>query len=394
MRKLRIGIMGTRGIPNHYGGFEQFAEYLSAGLAQRGHYVAVYNSRRHPYQQKEWNSVQIIHCSDPEHRIGTAGQFFYDLNCINDARKRDFDVLLHLGYTSDSIWYWRWPKNSINMVNVDGMEWMRSKYNKPTRRFLKWAESLAAHHAQVLIADSPQMQHHFYTQYGKKPFYIPYGAEVFTQTDASVPATYELAAHQYFLLVARMEPENNIEMILKGYLEAQHKYPLLVIGNIENKFGKHLTETYRHRNIQFAGSVYEQYTLNNLRYYSTQYFHGHSVGGTNPSLLEAMACRCNIAAHNNVFNKAVLQNEADYFSTCNEVASIIDSPPNSFVMAKRKQSNLERIRTFYNMEKNIDDYERLMLQACGEKNLIVKSAAIRTTQQSFSQSLPQTDRIH
>jgi glycosyltransferase involved in cell wall biosynthesis len=391
MRKLRIGIMGTRGIPNHYGGFEQFAEYLSAGLVSRGHEVAVYNSKRHPYQQAEWNGVQIIHCGDPEHRIGTAGQFFYDLNCINDARKRDFDVLLHLGYTSDSIWYWRWPKNTINMMNVDGLEWMRSKYNKPTRRFLQWAEALAARHAQVLIADSPKMQQHFLARYGKKPFFIPYGAEVFTQTDASVPLTYELVPERYFLLVARMEPENNIEMILKGYLEAQHPDPLLVIGNVENRFGKYLTATYRYRNIQFAGSVYEQYTLNNLRYFSTRYFHGHSVGGTNPSLLEAMACRCNIAAHNNAFNKAVLQNEADYFATVNEVAGIIDSPQNSFVAAKRKQSNLDRIRTFYSMEKNIEDYEQLMLMACGEKKISIRTPGFQTCHQSFSGPLRQTD---
>ena len=133
MRKLKIGILGTRGIPNHYGGFEQFAEHLSVCLFQRGHDVAVYNSSLHPYKQNEWNGVQIIHCRDWEHKIGTAGQFFYDLNCINDARKRNFDVLLHLGYTSDSVWHWRWPKKTVNIINMDGLEWQRSKYNKPTQ---------------------------------------------------------------------------------------------------------------------------------------------------------------------------------------------------------------------------------------------------------------------
>jgi len=372
MQKLRIGILGTRGIPNNYGGFEQFAEYLSPGLVQRGHEVYVYNSSRHPYKEREWNGVQIIHCADPEQKIGTVGQFIYDLNCINDSRKRDFDILLHLGYTSDSIWHWRWPKKSINIMNIDGMEWMRSKYNKPTRRFLKFAESLAAKNAQVLIADSPQMQNHFWVNHGKKPVYIPYGAEVFTQPNESIPGTYKLSPNQYFLLVARMEPENNIEMILQGWLTSEQAYPLLVIGNIANKFGKYLNAEFRHRDIQFAGSLYDQYALNNLRYYSTRYFHGHSVGGTNPSLLEAMACRCNIAAHNNVFNKAVLQNGADYFSTANEVATIINTPNDHTAIDERKRSNIERIRSIYNLEKNIDDYERLMLQACNEKSLIIR----------------------
>ena len=377
MQELRIGILGTRGIPNRYGGFEQFAEYLSSGLLQRGHQVYVYNSSQHPYKEKEWNGVQIIRCADPEQRIGTAGQFIYDLNCINDSRKRDFDVLLHLGYTSDSIWHWRWPKKSINMVNIDGMEWMRSKYNKPTRRFLKFAESLAAKNAQVLIADSPQMQNHFWANYGKKPVYIPYGAEVFTEPDGSVPETYQLSPNQYFLLVARMEPENNIEMILRGWLASAKAYPLLIIGSVSNKFGKYLNNEFQHSGIQFAGSVYDQCILNNLRYYSTRYFHGHSVGGTNPSLLEAMACRCSIAAHNNPFNKAVLQNGADYFTNAGEVAEIMNTP-DDYKAAERKLSNIERIRTIYNIEKNIDDYERLMLQACCEKRLIIKPSPVRS----------------
>jgi glycosyltransferase involved in cell wall biosynthesis len=374
MQKLRIGILGTRGIPNHYGGFEQFAEYLSSGLSQRGHEVYVYNSSQHPYKEKEWNGVQIIHCVDPEQKLGTAGQFIYDLNCINDSRKRDLDVLLHLGYTSDSIWHWRWPKKAINMVNIDGMEWMRSKYNKPTRKFLKFAESLAAKNAEVLIADSPQMQTHFWANYGKKPVYIPYGAEVFTKPDGSVPEKYKLTPNQYFLLVARMEPENNIEMIIRGWLASEKVYPLLIIGNACNKFGKYLNTEFHHPGIQFAGSVYDQCILNNLRYYSARYFHGHSVGGTNPSLLEAMACRCNIAAHNNAFNKAVLQNGADYFSNAGEVAELMNIPVDCKA-SERKLSNIEKIRTIYNIEKNIDDYERLMLQSCREKRLVLKPAS-------------------
>src|SRR5258706_2174031 len=372
MKKLRIGISGTRGIPNNYGGFEQFAQYLSRGLTQRGHEVSVYNSSEHPYQQKEWNGVQIIHCKDMEHRIGTLGQFFYDLNCINDARKRDFDILLHLGYTSDSIWYWRWPKKTINMVNVDGMEWKRSKYNKSIRQFLKLAESLAAKNADLLIADSSQMQEHFLTVYGRNPLYIPYGAEVFTEINPSVPGKYKLIPHQYFLLIARMEPENNIEMIIRGYLASNREFPLVVIGNMTNKFGKYVCSEYNCPGIKYTGPVFDQPELNNLRYYSARYFHGHSVGGTNPSLLEAMACGCNIAAHNNVFNNAVLQNEADYFSNLDEVAYLINEPLDLKIANKRSLANIEKILTTYNLEKNIDDYEQTMINACREKILIIR----------------------
>src|SRR5215213_11430209 len=100
---LKIAILGTRGIPNNYGGFEQIAGFLSKGLVEKGHSVTVYNSHQHPYKKDSWNGVQIIHCFDPEFLIGTAGQFIYDLNCILDARKRNFDVWLFMGYTSSSI---------------------------------------------------------------------------------------------------------------------------------------------------------------------------------------------------------------------------------------------------------------------------------------------------
>lgn len=374
MKKLKIGIIGTRGIPNNYGGFEQFAQYLSLGLIQRGHDVSVYNSNDHPYQQKEWNGVQIIHCKNREQKLGTFGQFFYDLNCINDARKRDFDVLLHLGYTSDSIWHWRWPKSTINMVNVDGMEWKRSKYNKLTRRFLKFAESLAANNAQVLIADSTRMQEHFLTTYGKRPVYIPYGAELFTDIDLSIPQKYKLLAYQYFLLIARIEPENNIEMIIRGYLISNRRFPLVVVGNMNNKFGRYISTKYNDADLLYKGPLFDQPELNNLRYHSSGYFHGHSVGGTNPALLEAMACGCNIAAHNNIFNKAVLQNDADYFSSPEEVASIINRPLDSLIPNQRKQKNIEKILTTYNLEKNIDDYEHAMLTACHEKIPLIRTS--------------------
>lgn len=363
MRRLRIGILGTRGIPNHYGGFEQFAQYLSAGLVRRGHDVYVYSSSNHPYRHDRWQDVHIIHCKDPEPQLGTFGQFIYDWNCIADARKRGFDVLLHLGYTSDSVWHHRWPKKTVNIVNMDGMEWKRSKYNRLTRVFLKWAESLAANNAAVLIADSPHMQQYIASTYGKPSFFIPYGAEVFTSADCSMLTHFKLLPYQYFLLVARMEPENNIEMTIQGYLNGRHPFPLVLIGDTKNPFGQYLRNTYHHPSVFFAGPVYEQAILNNLRYFSTRYFHGHSVGGTNPSLLEAMACGCNIVAHNNIFNNVILNGDADYFTSPDDVTGIITHTQNEIVSNKRRQNNIDKINTIYNLEKNIDDYEQMMFQA-------------------------------
>ena len=115
---MKIGILGTRGIPNYHGGFEQFTEFFAIYAKAEGHEVYVYNSHSHPYKKENFKGVKIIHCYDPEGKIGTVGQFFYDLNCIIDARKRNFDVLLQLGYTSSSIWGWLLPKKAVIIASL------------------------------------------------------------------------------------------------------------------------------------------------------------------------------------------------------------------------------------------------------------------------------------
>ena len=354
---MKIGILGTRGIPNTYGGFEQFAQYLAEGLVEKGHAVFVYNSSTHSYKQPFWKGVQIIHCVDPENKIGTAGQFIYDFNCLRDAARRNFDILLHLGYTSNSIWHRYWPKNAINIINMDGLEWKRAKYNKLTQRFLKWAESLAANHADVLIADSIGIRDHIQNEYQKAAFYIPYGAEIPENFSTSPLSKLNLEANKYYLLVARMEPENNIETIIQGYKQSEQHYPLIIVGSTQNKYGQFLLKKYSSEFIQFPGAIYDQSIVNALRHFSSIYFHGHSVGGTNPSLLEAMACGCHIAAHKNAFNTAILTNCASYFSTAEDVKKIVNQPLNGPIAIDRKQQNLEKIRKTYNWEKIINDYE-------------------------------------
>ncbi len=364
---MKIGILGTRGIPNHYGGFEQFAATLAPGLVKRGHEVFVYNSHQHPYQQKEWNGVQLIHCKDPEHKLGTFGQFLYDLNCNRDARKRKYDILLHFGYSSDSVWWRRWPGNTINIVNMDGLEWKRDKYNSITRRFLKYAETLAAKHADSLIADSMAIQQYLKEKHNKRSSFIPYGATVFEDPDLTVLQQFNIQPYAYSLLIARIEPENNIEMIIKGHLNSASKLPLLIIGNTATRHGKHLTLTYKTERIKFLQAIYDTAIINNLRYHASLYFHGHSVGGTNPALLEAMACNCRIAAHNNIFNKAVLGEDSAYFSNDRDLTALINAETNVVLIDQRKAANLEKIRSVYNWQRIIDAYETVMIEAADRR---------------------------
>ena len=341
---MKIGILGTRGIPNYHGGFEQFAEFFASYLSERGHDVCVYSSHSHPYKESIFNGVNIIHCYDPEEKIGTMGQFFYDLNCIRDSRKRNFDILLQLGYTSSSIWHKWLPKSPIIITNMDGMEWKRSKYNKWVRKFLSYAESWAVKSSDYLISDSIGIQNYIKKKYGKNSKYIAYGAEKFENPNIKLLDEYELKAHQYNMLIARMEPENNIETILDGAVQSKNKIPFLVIGKFDNNFGKHLKKKFEnHDHIKFLGGIYNLESLNNLRHFSNLYFHGHSVGGTNPSLLEAMASNALIIAHKNEFNESILGNDAFYFSSIDEVSNFIDSYKDKKDHTQKINNNFHKI---------------------------------------------------
>jgi len=367
---MQIAILGTRGIPNHYGGFEQCAEYLAAGLVKRGFDVTVYCSHNHPYQQPKWNGVNLIHCYDPEFKYGTAGQFFYDFNCIRDSRKRNFDIILQLGYTSSSVWGKLLPKDAIITTNMDGLEWKRTKFSKKTQKFLKYAERLAVKSSDHLIADSIGIQQYLSSKYNVKSTYIPYGAHLFNEPDEFALIDYKISPYQYNMLIARLEPENSIDVILEGVNQSDKKLPFLVIGKHETQYGEYLKNKYKDQShIAFCGGIYDIEKLNNLRHFSNLYFHGHTVGGTNPSLLEAMGSGALICGHNNPFNRYILNNDGYYFNNAKDVAGFIDAVDkedevNQLVI----KNNKEKIQEIYSWDKIIDRYEDHFYEISGLTN--------------------------
>jgi glycosyltransferase involved in cell wall biosynthesis len=324
---MKIAIIGTRGIPNNYSGFEQFAEFFSVYAAENGYDITVYNSHNHVYQKSTFKGVKIRHKFDPEFLVGTFGQFIYDLNCILDSRSQKFDIILQLGYTSSSIWYFLMPKKAKVLTNMDGLEWKRTKYSNLVQKFLKYAEKLAAIKSDYLISDSIGIQEYLKSKYGLMSNYIPYGANCVNKVEQNDLDEYDLKPFKYNMLIARMEPENNIEIILDGVTLSNSDMLFLVIGNYKKtKFGTYLFNKFnKYSNIKFMGGIFDINKLNSLRHFSNLYFHGHSVGGTNPSLLEAMASNALIIAHNNSFNKSILKEDAFYFENANQVANFIGS---------------------------------------------------------------------
>lgn len=377
---MRIAILGTRGIPNHYGGFEQCAEYLAKGLVQKGHQVIVYNSHNHPYQKTEWNGVQLVHMYDPEFRLGTAGQFIYDLNCIRDVRKRGCDIILQLGYTSSSVWGSLLPKNVVVTTNMDGLEWKRTKFSPRVRKFLLFAEKCGVRFSDYLISDSIGIQSYIQEKYDKNSTYIPYGADKFTNADELILDDYFVTPYNYDLLIARLEPENSIEIILDGVVMADQYRPFLVIGNHNTKFGTYLKEKYKDfQNIEFLGGIYNINKLNNLRYHANLYFHGHTVGGTNPSLLEAMASRSLISANDNAFNRHILGDDALYFTNarqvCQQLKTVSKTDPECFAMV---ENNTDKIISIYSWEQITNQYEQHFKSILGITTRNAVKAEVKT----------------
>ncbi len=371
MKKTTIAILGSRGIPNHYGGFEELAEHLSAGLVSLGYDVYVYNVHNHSCPDKTWKGVHRLFCYDPENIVGPAGQFIYDLNCINDSRKRKFDVIIQLGYTSNSIWHRRLPSDSKIITNMDGLEWKREKYSRLARRFLKHAEKLAVQHSDALIADNIKIQDYLQETYQVASDYIPYGADngILSSKNKNHSLTTFCVANKravqlenegFFLLIARLQPDNHIEEIMQGTLLSKTQLPLIVVGNHKSRYGQKLVKKYASDKIIFTGGIFQSETLHQLRNQSRIYFHGHSAGGTNPSLLQAMAASALICAHDNPFNRSVLGADGLYFISSADIASIIDQEKDKKNRKEMIKNNFNKIIKQYNWNSIINNYEALI----------------------------------
>ena len=359
---MNIAIIGTRGIPNNYGGFEQFAEYISVGLAERGHKVTVYNPHFHPYKQPSFKNVTIRTMQCPENKLGSAAHFYYDYLCLRDALKQDFDIIYAAGYGTQapSMFFVNGYADKL-VVNMDGLEWKRSKWGFFTQKLMKMFERVTVKRCKHLVSDNLGVQSYFRAAYNKNSYFLAYGADVVKEIDRSLLKKYGREENAFYLLIARLEPENNIDEILSAHQGSNTPYPLLVIGNHETKYGQWLKQKYAgEQRIVFLGSIYAKDELDTLRACCIAYYHGHSVGGTNPSLLEAMAAGSFVIAHDNDFNRSVLQNNALFFPDTTTLKGIINDQEKH--LAKKQEfieRNRQRIATDYAWDHLVQQHENL-----------------------------------
>lgn len=354
---IRVVILGSRGIPAEFGGFETFAEQLSVRLVNKGIKVTVFCEKGQSYKGKTYKGVNLEYIWTPN--IVGFRSIWFDMISIIKAL-RNSDIIYMLGYHVAFLFFIPKLVGKHFWVNMDGLEWKRAKWSKKVKLYLRIMERLAVKWSTIIIADAQGIAQYFEKQYAltTEVLTIPYGAELVDSTPNSVTINeYGLKQNGYYLVVCRLEPENHVHEILQGFKYSDTKKKLVIIGdyNHNNQYAKSLLEITDER-ILFLGAIYDQQKLITLRYHCYTYLHGHSVGGTNPSLLEAMACGNFIIAHDNIFNREVTQNSCWYFKSAKEITQMINLleskgvPPNVSEILKsliRRKYNWDHIAETY-----------------------------------------------
>lgn len=359
---MKLAILGTRGIPARYGGFETFAERLAIGLAQRGHEVTVYCEKRGASSPAEFRGVRLRYCAAP--RLGPLATIVYDASCLWDARK-EFDVVYMLGYGAAPFCLIPRCWKSEVWINPDGVEWARAKWGFAARAYFRAMEWVALRVADSIVADAEAIAQGLAARHGmiRRCSVIAYGCEAIEAPPAvDALSEWKLEPDGYFLVVCRLEPENHVLEILQAFAQSRSTRRLVVVGNhlAPGRYAERLRSIGDER-IRMIGSVYDQDKLTSLRWHAFAYLHGHSVGGTNPSLLEAMGCGNLVFAHDNCFNRETLGRAGIFFADAQTLTQAIDhAEQGGFDIEQKRREAKWRARTYYRWEDIVRRYAELL----------------------------------
>ena len=361
---MHVLILGTRGVPSKHSGFETFAQDFALFLRSREHDVTVYCQVAEEEEAREdvWNGIRRVLIPA---RRGPVGTILFDWKTIRHAM-REKGVALTLGYNTGVFNLLYRFTDVHNIMNMDGIEWKREKWSLPAKIwfwFNEWAGARVAHH---LIADHPEIGKHLSRHTPQKKIaVIPYGANIVTSAPVSPIEKYDLNPMGYYLLIARAEPENSILEIVRAYSLRMRGMPLVVLGN----YGRDGT---RYQNkvldaagpeIQFLGAIFDREIVRSLRFHARAYFHGHRVGGTNPSLVEALAAGNAVIAHDNRFTRWVAGEGALYFRSCEDIDRIVDTlNANPMQLSAMQAASRNRHRESFTQAKVLMEYEKLHLK--------------------------------
>ncbi len=314
-----IGIIGTRGIPNRYGGFERFVELLvSDPCWGRAGYKFVIYGEKGQSSPNGWTEIRELRAKKGRRPL------LYYLESIRRST-RECDLVLSCGVGVSVFSIFAIIRKRVLIVNPDGCEWRRAKWSWLGRLIIRAMYFPALFVAERVVLDSQALREDFSGFVRRKSVYIPYQAPS-PEDAASVPVVPDFEIPTRFLLViARLEPENNIEMIVRAFCEARVSgLSLLIIGDTSTAYYRNVLSQFEHYAVRYLGAIFDGRVLNMLRQRCLGYIHGHSVGGTNPSLLEAcVSISGMLACHSNKYNREVAGATAVYFSQADELAKMI-----------------------------------------------------------------------
>ncbi|TPE48178.1 DUF1972 domain-containing protein [Amaricoccus solimangrovi] len=359
-----LNIIGTRGIPANHGGFETFAERLALHLTEIGWGVTVYcqDSSDPATKVDTWNGVRRVTIHGPNNPLGT---ITFDVKCVLDCVDRP-GIDLVLGYNTAFLAIYQRLKGRYVVINMDGIEWKRSKWSLPAKLWFLMNELIGANVANRVIADHPRIRSHLQGRTRTDPIVIPYGADALRDVPWTPLPGFEIAPDRYFLSVARLEPENSILEIIRGFVQAAPPgFHLVVLGQVDPENAYHralLAEANDY--VHFPGGIYDKPMLGSLRYHARAYVHGHQVGGTNPSLVEALGAGSAVLAHDNRFNRWTTGRRQFYFRSEEDCAEMIARlARDDAAIAEARDAARERFETHFQWGRILRSYEMLLERA-------------------------------
>ena len=380
-----IFIIGSKGIPAKYGGFETFVDKLVGGKQNENIKYSV-SCLSDNYDEFEYNGARCFNIKVPN--IGAAKAVYYDILALKESIKYieknciENPIIYVLACRiGPFIGYYKRKLKKLGgtlFVNPDGHEWKRAKWNKAIRQYWKISEKYMVKHADLLICDSKNIEEYIkedYKKFNPKTTFIAYGADInksnLSDDDEKVINWYKeknVRKKEYYLIVGRFVPENNYEIMISEFMKSKTKKELVLITNVEkNKFYEGLKEKTRFdkdKRIKFVGTVYDQELLTKIRENAYGYIHGHEVGGTNPSLLEALATTDLNLLLDVGFNSEVAEEGAVYWSKieCNlsnliNICEVIERDKLYLIADLSKK----RISKYYLWSNIVKEYENTFL---------------------------------
>jgi len=360
-RPMRIAILGTRGIPANYGGFETFAEELSTRLVERGHDVTVYCRSHHVSKDlKEYKGVRLA-------VLPTIRQKYLDtvihtfLSAISASTKRFDAVLICNAANSPFIPILTWNGTPV-AINVDGLERKRKKWNWLGRLYYRVGEKASVWFATEVVTDARAIQEYYLAEYNQPSTMIAYGAEVVRHQELSSIAEFGLEPETYFLYVSRLEPENNAAMVIEAFRKSKTDLKLVIVGDAPyaDEYKKLLRDLAGDdKRIIFTGFVFGS-GYKALQQNAYTYVHATEVGGTHPALIEAMGFGNCVLCLSTVENDEVGADAAIYFRNVEELASEIQNLSGDKVIVEQfRHRARERAMANYSWDAVTDEYEKL-----------------------------------